>query len=217
MARWTVLDGWEGPYLRVASAWRLPVGRGCLWGALPLFKKHFQEPSDCILVLSFLQMLPLGKEMVLLMEPGFACLTCRSSSHFLSFLLSLFAPVWVQFLYSHTYLNSKPASTSSKLWALGKCSWLLWTSFSFSLTWGHCLSINTIVRKESANFLAQRRSSIHFSSSFFSLTFPSGLQFLLLGCGFVLLGCTVAWLPSFQCSILAETQVDNHQRNSVLV
>lgn len=115
--------------------------------------------------------------------------------------------VRVQFLYSPTYLNAKPASTSSKLWALGKCSWLLWTSFSFSLTWGHCLSINAIGRKVSAKFLAQRRSSIHFSSSFFSLTFPSGLQFLLLGCGFVPLGCTVAWLPSFQCSILAETQL----------
>lgn len=82
MARWTVLDGWEGAYLRVASAWQSPGGRGCLWGTLLLIEKHFQEPSDCFLVLSFLQMLPLGKEMVLLMEPGFTCLTYRSSSHF---------------------------------------------------------------------------------------------------------------------------------------
>ena len=197
MARWTVLDCWEGAYLRVASAWRPPGGTGCLWGALPLIQKHFQEPSDCFLVLSFLQMLPLGKEMVLLMEPGFTCLRCRSSSHFLSFLLSLLAPVWVQFLYSHTYLNAKPGSTSSKLWALNKCSWLLWTSFSFSLPEGHCLSIKTIGRKMSGKFLAQRRNSIHFSSSFSLSTFPSGLQVLLLGYGFVPFCCTVAWLPSF--------------------
>lgn len=215
MARWTVLDCWEGAYLRVASAWRPPGSRGCLWGALPLIQKHFQEPTDCFLVLSFLQMLPLGKEMVLLMEPGFTCLTCRSSSHFLSFLLSLLAPVWVQFLYSHTYLNAKPGSTSSKLWALNKCSWLLWTSFAFSLPGGHCLSIKTIGRKMSGKFLAQRRNSIHFSSSFSLSTF------LLVSKSYswaMALFRSVALWPDChhsQCSVWAETQVDNQQRNTV--
>lgn len=201
MARWTVLDCWEGAYLRVARAWRPPGGRGCLWGALPFIQKHFQEPSDCILVLSFLQMLPLGKEMVLLMEPGFACLTCRSSSHFLSFLLGLFVPVWVQFLYSHTCLNAKPASTSSKLWALGKCSWLLWTSFSFSLPRGHCLSINTIGRKVSAQYiLVPLFLSPHFP--FWSPIPTPGLWLcsILLHCGLIAIipVLHLSWDPGWQ-------------------
>ena len=200
-----------GAYLRAASAWRPSGGRGCLWGPLPLIQKHFQEPSDCFLVLSFLQMLPLGIEMVLLMEPGFTCLTCRSSSHFLSFLLSLLAPVRVQFFYSHAYLNAKPGSTSSKLWALNKCSWLLWTSFSFSLPQGRCLSIKTIGRM-SARFLAQRRSSIHFSSFFLS---PLSLL-VSKSWAMALLHSAALWPDCHhsQCSVLAETQVDSRQRNT---